>query len=74
LVIADTGWKTGGVAAEIAAIVTEKKFDALKAPIERVTCPDVPTPAGYTLEDAFYVGKPDIKTAILKIVNYSKRS
>ena len=71
LVIADTGWKTGGVTAEIAAIVAEKAFSFLKAPIERVASPDVPTPAGYTLEGAFYIGKPEIKTAILKTFNYN---
>jgi pyruvate/2-oxoglutarate/acetoin dehydrogenase E1 component len=71
LVIADTGWKTGGVTAEIAAIVAEKAFSFLKAPIERVASPDVPTPAGYTMEEAFYIGKPEIKTAILKTFNYN---
>jgi len=71
LVIADTGWKTGGVTAEIAAIVAEKAFSPLKAPIERVASPDVPTPSGYTLEEAFYIGKPEIKTAILKTFNYN---
>ena len=72
LVIADTGWKTGGVTAEISAIIAEKAFSALKAPIERVACPDVPTPAGYTLEEAFYIGKPEIKTAILKTASYNE--
>ena len=70
LVIADTGWKTGGVSAEIAAMVVEKAFNFLKAPIGRVACPDLPTPAGYTLEDAFYIGKPEIKQAILETINY----
>ena len=72
IVIADTGWKMGGVTAEIAAIVAEKAFDSLKAPIERVASPDVPTPAGYTLEEAFYFGQKEIKQAILKAVNYNR--
>ena len=71
LVITDTGWKTGGVTAEIAAIVAEKAFSFLKTPIERVASPDVPTPAGHTLEEAFYIGKTDIKDAILKTINYN---
>ncbi|MFC1829961.1 alpha-ketoacid dehydrogenase subunit beta [Thermodesulfobacteriota bacterium] len=70
LVIADTGWKTGGVTAEIAAVVAEKAFSSLKAPIERVACPDVPTPAGYTLEDAFYIDKKHIKNAVLKTMHF----
>ena len=70
LVIADTGWKTGGVTAEISAVVAEKAFNYLKAPVARVACPDVPTPAGYTLEKAFYIDKEDIKEAILRTVNH----
>jgi pyruvate/2-oxoglutarate/acetoin dehydrogenase E1 component len=66
-VIADFGWKTGGVAAEIAAVVAEKGFHLLKAPLRRVTCPDLPTPAGYTLEEAFYPGMKDIITAVLEL-------
>jgi len=72
LVIADTGWKTGGVTAEISAVVVEKAFSFLKAPIERVACPDVPTPAGHTLEEAFYIGKADIKDAVFKTINYNR--
>lgn len=64
LVVVDSGWITGGVAAEIAALAAEKAFDALKAPVRRVACPDVPTPSGYTLEQAFYPGKQEIVDAI----------
>jgi pyruvate/2-oxoglutarate/acetoin dehydrogenase E1 component len=60
LIVADTGWKTGGFSAEIAALVAEKGFESLKAPIRRVASPDVPTPAGYTLEARFYANKADI--------------
>ena len=60
LIIADTGWKTGGVSAEIAALVAEKGFNYLKAPVRRVASPDVPTPASYVLEAKFYPGKADI--------------
>lgn len=70
LVIAETGSKTGGVAAEIGAMVAEKGFSYLKAPIMRVTCPDLPTPAGYTLEEAYYIGKEDIKRAVQKIARH----
>ena len=64
LVIADTGWKTGGVTSELAAMVAEKGFSSLLCPVARVACPDLPTPSGFTLEDAFYIGKPEIKDAI----------
>lgn len=42
-----------GVGAEIAAIVAEKAFDALKAPVMRITGPDAPAPSSYVLEQAF---------------------
>jgi len=68
VVVADTGWKTGGITAEISALIVEKGFSFLKAPILRVACPDVPTPAGYTLEETFYAGIPEIITAVHKLV------
>jgi pyruvate dehydrogenase E1 component beta subunit len=68
LLIADCGWKTGGITAEISALVAEKGFDFLQAPIRRVACPDVPTPSGYTLEEAFYVGSNDILNATHEIL------
>lgn len=42
-----------GVAAEIAAIVAEKAFRSLVAPVIRVTGPDAPSPASWPLEQAF---------------------
>ena len=68
LIIADTGWRTGGIAAEIAASVYESAFNVLKAPIERVTLPDLPTPAAYTLEDAYYATQEDIIKAVHRVM------
>lgn len=42
-----------GIGAEVAAIVSEHAFAALKAPIVRVTGPDTPAPASFVLEQAF---------------------
>lgn len=64
LIIADCGWKTNGMTAEIGAMVAEKAFSYLKAPIKRIACPDLPAPAACNLEEAFYVGKEDIKKAL----------
>jgi len=64
LVVADTGWKTAGLAAEIAARMGEEAFAALRAPIQRVTLPDVPTPTGWALEKAYYPGVPEIIAAV----------
>jgi acetoin:2,6-dichlorophenolindophenol oxidoreductase subunit beta len=70
LVVADTGWRTGGVGAEVAAVVAEKGFAFLKAPIRRVATPDVPTPAGHSLEAAFYVGATEIAAAARELTGW----
>ncbi len=68
LIIADTGWKTGGVGAEIAAMVVEKGFQYLKSPIKRIACPDVPTPSSYVLEEEFYPGMEDIINSVKEML------
>ncbi|MFC1964271.1 alpha-ketoacid dehydrogenase subunit beta [Chloroflexota bacterium] len=68
LIIADTGWKTGGVSAEIAALVAEKGFPYLKAPVRRVASLDIPTPASDVLEKKFYAGKADVVSACRDIL------
>ena len=71
LVIADGGWKTCGLAAEIAALVSENVFEFLKAPIKRVTLPDCPAPASSVLEEAYYPGAETIKKAVLQVLRKS---
>jgi len=68
LVIADGGWKTGGVAAEVAALVVEKDISFLKAPVQRVTLPDAPAPASTKLEEKYYPDSNDIIRAANKIL------
>ncbi len=46
--------RTGGFAGEIAAVVMEEAFSSLKAPLMRVTGPDIPVPASPPLE-RFYI-------------------
>lgn len=67
LVVADGGWATCGVAAEIAATVGSEVFSYLKTPIVRVTLPDAPAPMTTNLEKAYYVGADDIVSAVEKI-------
>ena len=45
--------KTGGIAGEIAAIINEDAFDALDAPITRITSLDTPVPFSPPLEKFF---------------------
>jgi len=70
LVVADTGWRTGGVAAEIGALVAEKGLHLLRCPIRRVACPDLPTPAGHSLEQAYYPGQAEIVQAVCELVGH----
>ena len=42
-----------GVGAEVAALVAEHAFDALQAPVRRLTGPDTPAPSSWPLEQAF---------------------
>ncbi len=51
-VIVDEGWKTCGLAAEIMALVMERAFYDLDAPVGRVASVEVPIPYAKHLEDA----------------------
>jgi len=64
LVIADTGWRSYGVSAEIAARAGEELWGVLKAPIKRVALPDVPTPGSSALEATYYPGPREIVAAV----------
>jgi len=68
LVTADVGWRSFGFAAEIAAFVCEKAFKYLKAPIVRITLPDVPAPASSVLENIYYPNSDDIIKAIEEVI------
>lgn len=49
-VVVQEQWKLFGAAAEIAAVIYERAFDHLDAPVERVTGADVPMPYARNLE------------------------
>jgi acetoin:2,6-dichlorophenolindophenol oxidoreductase subunit beta len=61
LVIVEENQYTGGWGTEVAAYVMAQAFSDLKAPVLRITAPDVPVPFGLELEQRFlpsahYVG------------------
>ncbi len=68
ILVVDTGWEMGGVCAEIGCLVAEKAFYDLKAPVRRIGLPDIPHPAGYTLEQYFYPDKEKIAKTIREMV------
>jgi pyruvate dehydrogenase E1 component beta subunit len=64
LVVVEEGWPTCSIASEIAAVVMEKGFDDLDAPVLRVTNVDVPLPYAANLEKLALIKVDDVvKTA-----------
>lgn len=61
--------RTSGLGAEVTAIINEKTFLSLKAPIERVTGFDVPFPL-YKLENYYLPNADRIVRAIEKVTNF----
>jgi pyruvate dehydrogenase E1 component beta subunit len=68
IVAVDTAWMKGGVCAEIGCLAAEKAFRYLKAPVARVGLPDIPTPAGYTLEQFYYPDAARIAAAAMALI------
>jgi pyruvate dehydrogenase E1 component beta subunit len=70
LVIADGGWRTCGLAAEVTALVVEKVAKNLKSSVVRITLPDTPAPASRTLEEVYYKKSNDIVKEIKNLVTH----
>ena len=69
LVAVDPANKTCGAAAEISAIVAEEAFADLRAPIRRVTTPDIPIPFSPALEGPLYPDAAKIVGAVRGLLN-----
>lgn len=68
LVIADEDYDRCGFASWVASIVADEAFGYLKAPIKRVTTPNVPIPFSPPLEDEVLPNAAKIENAIRSIV------
>jgi acetoin:2,6-dichlorophenolindophenol oxidoreductase subunit beta len=68
LLVVDTAWAIGGVCAEIGCLAAEKWFKHLRGPVRRIGLPDIPTPAGYTLEQFYYPDVDRISRVIREMV------
>ncbi len=62
--------RTGGMAREISAVITEEAFENLDGPILRITAPDTPVPFSAELEDAFIPQVTDVVVAARKLAAY----
>jgi pyruvate/2-oxoglutarate/acetoin dehydrogenase E1 component len=71
LVIAHNAAKTGGIGAEIAAIVAEEGFGHLKAPIVRVANPDSPIAFSPPLQKFILPGEEDVLRAVENLMTNS---
>ncbi|MFF8941601.1 alpha-ketoacid dehydrogenase subunit beta [Streptomyces sp. NPDC014864] len=67
-VIVDEGWRTGSLAAEISARLTEQHFYDLDAPVERVCSAEVPMPYAHRMEEAALPQPAGIVAAALRTI------
>lgn len=67
LIVADTGSRSAGFAAEISSRVVEQAFAELKHPPVRITLPDIPTPTTRALSNHFYPGVEDVMAAARRL-------
>lgn len=68
LLIVDGGWRSFGVSAEVAALVAENCLQNMKAPVKRLTLPDVPAPASKHLEEGYYIHRDTIRNTVLEML------
>jgi 2-oxoisovalerate dehydrogenase E1 component beta subunit len=62
--------KTLGIGAELSAVIMEERFDALDAPVLRVTYPDTHVPFSQVLEQASLPNADTIAAALRKLAEY----
>ena len=66
-VVIDEGWRTGSLAAEISAQITEQAFFDLDAPVGRVCSVEVPVPYARHLEEAALPQRDTIVMAVREV-------
>ena len=63
-VVLSESYRFVGIGAEVAAMIAEKAFEHLDAPVVRLSPPNLPVPFSPTLEDAFLPQVADIEAAV----------
>jgi len=69
LVVVDEGWRSVGIAAEIAARAAEYGYYELDAPVQRVCTAEVPIPYAKHLEEAALPQAADVVAAARRVVS-----
>jgi len=67
VVVVDEANPRCSIATDIAALVAQKAFHSLKAPIELVTAPHTPAPFSGVLEDLYIPSADSIAAAVQKV-------
>ncbi len=70
VLIVHEGWRTNGFGAELAALVADRAFHLLDAPVRRVAAPDVPVPFAPELEKAYRPNADRIANALAELIEY----
>jgi pyruvate dehydrogenase E1 component beta subunit len=68
VIIVEECMKTGGIAAELSASITDTLFDELDAPVLRMSSQDIPTPYNGKLEHLTIIQPPQIVEAVKNMV------
>jgi len=74
LIVADTAYKTGSIAAELISQVLEGAFESLKEAPIRVCSPDFPTPTAPSMTEGYYPTSGTIADAVLKLLGKDSRA
>lgn len=62
--------KTGGVGAEVSALINEYCFEYLDGPVIRIAAPDTPVPFSALMEEAFIPKAKDVVSAAERLMRY----
>ena len=72
LVVVDEATPRCSMATDIAALVADRAFGALKAPVRRVTAPHTPVPFAPSLEKLYIPDKERIAAAVRDVYGYGR--
>ena len=72
LVVVDEASPRCNIATDVSALVSQKAFGALKAPINMVSPPHVPVPFSDNLEDLYIPDAARVETAVREVMEYAR--
>ena len=72
LVVVDEASPRCNIATDVSALVSQKAFGALKAPINMVSPPHVPVPFSDNLEDLYIPDAARVEMAVREVMEYAK--